>query len=62
VTRGDLLRADAIGHFKELIELDEVVAKGARDGRAAGQIVVDKRLHNLFFETIFEVDDVVRDV
>ena len=38
------------GHFQELIELDEVVAERAGNRRAAGQILVDERLHHLLFE------------
>ena len=59
---GNLLGAHAIRHFEKLVELDEIVAKRARNGCAAGKIVVDKRLDDLLFETIFEIDDVIRNV
>ncbi len=56
---GDALRAHAGRHIQKLIELDEVVAERAGDGRAAGQIIVDEGLHHLLFEAGFEVDDVI---
>ena len=59
VAGGDRLRADALGRFEEAVELDEVVAEGAGDGRAAGNVVVHKRLDHLRFEAVFEIDHVV---
>ena len=55
----DFARADAIGHFKELVELDEVVAKRAGNRRAAGQIVGNERLDDLLFEALFEIHHVI---
>ena len=40
VAGGDARRADALRHFQKLIELDEVVAQRAGDGRAPGEIFV----------------------
>ncbi len=61
VTGGDVRRAHALGHIQELIELDEIVAERARNGRAAGQIIVDERLDHLLFEAGLEVDHVIGD-
>ena len=54
-------RAHALRHFEKLIELDEVVAERAGDGRAAGEIFADERLDHLILEALLEVDDVIRD-
>src|SRR5271170_7428841 len=51
--------AYALGQIQELIELDEVVAKRAGDGRTAAQIVIDEGLHHLLFEARLEVDHVI---
>ena len=59
VAGGDALGADAVGHVEKLVELDEVVAEGAGDGRAAGEVLVDEGLDDLALEALFEVDDVV---
>src|ERR1700676_2059394 len=48
-------------HVEKLIELDEVVAERAGDGRAPGEILVNEWFNHLLFETLLEVDDVVRD-
>ena len=58
---GDARCAHALGQIEELIELDEVVAERAGDGRAARQIIVDKRLDDLLFEARLEVDHVIGD-
>src|SRR5579883_557949 len=52
-------RADAVGHFQELIELDEVIAQRAGDGRASGKVLVDEWLHHLPLESIFKIDHVI---
>ena len=61
VAGGDVAGADGIGHFEEAVELDVVVAEGARDGRAAGEILFDEGLHHVLFELLLEVDHVVGD-
>ena len=61
VAGSDFFGTDAGGHLEEGFELDEVVAEGAGDGGAAVQVIVDERAHNVLFELIFEVDDVVGD-
>src|SRR5580704_4450569 len=45
--------------IEELIELDEVVAERAGNGRAACQIIVDKRLHHLLLEARLEINHVI---
>src|SRR5450755_3228574 len=57
---GDAIRPHARRHIEKLIELNEVVAERARDGRAPSQILADERLHHLFLEAILEVDYVIR--
>src|SRR6202030_3083364 len=53
VPGSDLARPDALRHFEKLVELDEVVAQRTRDGRAAGQIFIDERLHHLRLKALF---------
>jgi hypothetical protein len=60
MTGGDLARAHRIRHLDEAVELDVVVAQGTRDGCAAGQVLVDERLHYLLFELPLEIHDIVR--
>lgn len=55
----DLLRPNALCHREKLIELHEVVAECARDGRSTGQILVDERLDYLLLEPLLEVDHVI---
>jgi len=45
-----------------LIELDVIVAEGARDGGAAGEVIGDEGLDDVGLETGLLVDEVVRDV
>jgi len=61
VTGGDGFGAGLRGHVEELVKLDEVVAERARDGSAAGDVVLDEGLDDLLFEALLEVDDVERD-
>ncbi len=58
---GNFFRADSVRHFEKLVELDEVIAERARDGRAAVEIVLHEGLHHLLFKAVLEVDHVIRD-
>ena len=61
VSGGDGFGTDLFGHVEELIELDEVIADGARNRRASGDVVGDERRDDLLLEAIFEVDYVEGD-
>ena len=56
---GNALSADLAGRQEKLIELQMVVAQGAWNRRSARQILTDKGPHNLLFETLLCVDEVV---
>src|ERR1019366_9234234 len=58
---GHVVRAHGIGHLQEAFELDVVIAEGAGDGGASGEILLDEGLHHVLFELPLEVDDVVGD-
>src|SRR6185312_8063965 len=55
----NLAGADRVGHFQKLIELNEVIAERARDGRPPSQIVGHERLNHMCLELPFEIDNVV---
>jgi len=59
---GDAVGTDLTGGDEELVELEVVVAEGAGDGRAAGEVLADEGLYYFRLETVLLVDDVVRDV
>lgn len=61
VAGGDFIGADAVGHFEELVELDEVIAEGAGDGCFAGDVIGDEGFDDVVLEGLFEVDDVEGD-
>ena len=52
----------AVHWAKQLMPDNEVVAERAGDGRAACEVFADEGLHDLLFEAVFEVEDVVGDV
>src|SRR5690242_3587627 len=54
-----LFSTHTIGHLKELIELDEVVAQSARNGCSAFQIILYERFDNRFFKALLEIDNVI---
>src|SRR5579872_5728868 len=59
VSGRNLRGANRIGHLQKLIELDEVVAKRAGDGRAPGQILADEGSDHLLLEALLEIHHVV---
>jgi hypothetical protein len=59
---GDAVGADLTGGDKELVELEVIVAEGAGDGGAAGEIFADEGLHYFGFEAGLLVHHIVRDV
>jgi len=61
VAGGDALGADLAGGEEELIELEMVVAEGAGDGGAAGEVFADEGADDFGFETVLGVDEVVGD-
>jgi len=62
VAGGDAVGADLAGGDEELVELEVVVAEGAGDGGAAGEVFADERAHDFGFEAVLLVDDVLGDV
>jgi len=61
VVSGDQsIRADFARGFDELIELHMIVAERARNRRAAGEIVVNKRTDDSIFKTLLEIYNVMR--
>ena len=62
VAGGDAVGADLAGGDEELVELEVVVAEGAGDGGAAGEVLGDEGLDDFGFEAVLLVDDVVGDV
>src|SRR5581483_2608836 len=58
---GEQIGANLASRDQQLVELQVVVAKAARNRRAAGEIFLHERLHNVALETLFLVDDVIRD-
>ena len=51
--------ADAARGLEQLVELEMVVAERARDRRASGEILANKRPHHILLEALLLVDDVV---
>ena len=62
VAGGDAVGADLAGGDEELVELEVVVAEGAGDGRASGEVLGDEGPDDLGFEAVLLVDEVVGDV
>ena len=62
VAGGDAVGADLAGGDEELVELEVVVAEGAGDGRASGEVLADEGLDDVGLEAVLLVDDVVGDV
>lgn len=59
VAGGDALGADLAGGEEELIELEMVVAEGARDGGAAGEVFADEGANDFFFEACLSIHQIV---
>ena len=59
---GDAIGADLAGGEKKLIELEMIVAEGAGDGGAAGEVFGDEGADDLVLKTVLRVDKVVGDV
>jgi hypothetical protein len=59
---GDAVCPDLAGGCEELIELEVVVAEGAGDGGASGEVFRDEGLDDFGFEAVLLVDEVVGDV
>ena len=62
VAGGDAVGADLAGGDEELVELEVVVAEGAGDGGAAGEVLGDEGLDDVGLEALLLVDEVVGDV
>jgi hypothetical protein len=62
MARGQTWRADLASHPEQRLEFYIGVAIGARDGRAAGEILLDERANDVGFEMVFEIYNVVREV
>ena len=62
VAGGDARRADLAGSEEELIELEVVVAEGAGDGGAAGEVLGDEGADDVGLEAVLLIDHVVGDV
>jgi len=61
VAGGDAVGADALGGEEESVELEVVVAEGAGDGSAAGEVLGDEGADDFGFKTVLGVDEVVGD-
>jgi hypothetical protein len=61
VACGHLLGADLARGGQQLVKLYVIVAEGARDGRAAREIIVYEWADDGLFELAFEVDYVMRE-
>src|SRR5581483_5848673 len=61
VAGGDLVGADGARGGEELIELEVVVAEGAGDGCAAGEVLGDEGADDLGLEAVLCVDEIVGD-
>src|SRR6185503_5645071 len=59
VARGQQVCANLPRRDQQLIKLKMVVAQAARDGRAPGKVLGDKRTHHVALKTLLVVDDVV---
>jgi hypothetical protein len=57
---GNALGADLPRGDEQLIELHVVVAHGARNGRAAFEVIIDERLNHGQFEFALEIHNVKR--
>ena len=60
VAGGDALGANLARGHQQLIELHVVIAHGARNRRAAFEIIVHERLNHVQFELALEIHDVER--
>jgi hypothetical protein len=62
VAGGQTLGANLARHTQERLKLYVRVAIGARNGRTAGKILVDKRTHDTNLELLLEIHDVMREI
>ncbi len=53
--------ANLLGHNQQLIKLQVIVAKAARNGRASRKILLDERTHHVALEALLVIDHVIRD-
>ena len=60
VSGGQRIRANLLRDDQQLIELQMIVAEAARNRRAPGKILLDKRPHHIALETLLLIDHVVR--
>src|SRR5215472_4234725 len=58
---GDLFGADLARGGEELVELEVVIAEGAGDGRAAGEVLADEGADDLVLKALLRVHEVVGD-
>src|SRR6202008_1670159 len=56
VAPGPGLRSDLAGHAQQRLELHVGIAVGARNGSAAGQILLDEGPHHALLELFLEID------
>ncbi len=61
VAGGDEFGTDLAGGEEELVELEVIVAEGAGNGRAAGEVLGDEGADDLGLEAVLGVDEVVGD-
>src|SRR5713101_6241774 len=61
MTGGDAVGANLPGYNQKLIKLQVIVAEAARDWRASGKILFDKRTHHIALKPLFVIDHVIRD-
>ena len=60
MSRGQHVRANLPRGDQQLVKLQMVVAQAARNRRAAGKILINKRTHHVALKTLFVVDHVIR--
>ena len=60
MARGNLIGSDLAGNHEKLIKLEVIIAQAAWDRRASRQILFNKGPHDVALETLFMVDDIVR--
>ena len=61
VARRQRIRANLLRDDQQLIELQMVVAKAARNGRASGKILLNERTHHIALKALLVIDHVVGD-
>ncbi len=56
---GNLIGANLPCHNEKLVKLQVIVAETARDRRASGKILLDKRPHHIALKALFVIDHVI---